>query len=113
MGQPQVAHPIRPPATVSRTPRSANQLAGEAARNLADERSGTMLSPIGEGLAKLMRAMDREKAARLRSLLRNRLELRKRQSDSTSAVLRWRARSDTVGTPRGRFSVFPGLGIYT
>src|SRR5215831_8225234 len=33
--------------------------------------------------------------------------------DGTSAVLRWRARSDTVGTPRGRFSVFPGLGIYT
>ena len=28
-----------------------------------------------------------------------------------AAVLRWRARSDTVGTPRGRFSVFPGLGI--
>src|ERR1700732_4632936 len=31
-------------------------------------------------------------------------------ADSTSAVLRWSARSETVGTPRGRFSVLPGLG---
>jgi hypothetical protein len=30
-------------------------------------------------------------------------------ADSTSAVLRWSARSETVGTPRGRFSVLPGL----
>jgi hypothetical protein len=39
MGQPQVAHPIPvpPPACqVSRTPRPANQLADEAARNLDD-----------------------------------------------------------------------------
>src|SRR5215471_5639453 len=34
-------------------------------------------------------------------------------ADSTSAVLRWSARSETVGTPRGRFSVLPGLGIWT
>ena len=32
-------------------------------------------------------------------------------ADSTSAVVRWSARSATVGTPRGRFSVLPGLGI--
>src|SRR5208337_4477306 len=30
-------------------------------------------------------------------------------ADSTSAVVRWSARSATVGTPRGRFSVLPGL----
>src|SRR5215472_5239521 len=32
-------------------------------------------------------------------------------ADSTSAVLRWSARSETVGTPSGRFSVLPGLGV--
>jgi hypothetical protein len=31
-------------------------------------------------------------------------------ADSTSAVVRWSARSATVGTPRGRFSVFARLG---
>ena len=33
--------------------------------------------------------------------------LSKQTEDSTSAVMRWSARSATVGTPRGRFSVFP------
>src|SRR5580704_14448050 len=32
---------------------------------------------------------------------------------STCAALLWRARSATQGTPNGRFSCFPGFGIYT